>query len=318
MVTAPESAMAGVSNSSLILPGGMEFTRAQFDMALRTDFASFIQQCVHTLLPNVKFLPNWHIDAIVHHLDLVRRPGYISRLLINLPPRSLKSIIVSVAFPAFVLGHDPTARLIVASYGSELSIKLGNDCRAIMNADWYRRIFPGTRISKIKNTEFEFATTKGGFRLATSVGGTLTGRGGDIIIVDEAVIHNVRESIALVWKNVSRNALRKRTWAPTNLFGKGSLQVPAGEFGIIYVSYHEGARAEVADLRVQAFSERIQEFEHSAKIRIPIAVLSRLYPRALSEGQPDLIESGVRYVSGAYGEPKLFDLFPTTLFTSPG
>ena len=100
-----------------------------------------------------------------------------------------------------------------------------------------------------------------------------------------------------------------------NLFSKASLQVPQGEFGIIYVSYNEGTRAEAADMRVEAFNERIREFEHSAKVRIPIAVLSRLYPRALGEGQPDLIESGIRYVSGTYGEPLLFELFPTTVFT---
>ncbi len=132
----------------------------------------------------------------------------------------------------------------------------------------------------------------------------------------EPVVDEVRQPIALLWKNVSPNALKKRTWAPTNLFGSASLQVPAGEFGIIYVSYLEGARPEVADMRVKAFSDRIQEFEHSAKIRIPISVLCRLYPRPLNEGQPDLIESGVRYVSGLYGEPVLFNHFPTTVFTS--
>ena len=62
-------------------------------------------------------------------------------------------------------------------------------------------------------------------------------------------------------------------------------------------------------MRVEAFGERIHNFEHSAKIRIPIAVLSCLYPRPLREGQPDLIESGVRYVSSTYGDPSLFKLY---------
>lgn len=132
----------------------------------------------------------------------------------------------------------------------------------------------------------------------------------------EAIVDRVRAPVALLWKNVSPNAMRKRTWAPTNLFGKASLQIPAGAFGMVYVSYTEGARAEVADTRVTAFSERIREFEHSARIRIPIAVLSRLYSRPLAHGQPDLIESGVQYVSGEYGESSLFDYFPTTVFTT--
>jgi hypothetical protein len=127
---------------------------------------------------------NWHIAAMAHHADLVRL-GKLRRLLVNVPPRSLKSIVYSVAFPAFILGHDPTKRLIVVSYGAELSIKHANDFRAIMNSSWYRRVFPATRISKEKNTEAEVTTTRGGYRLTTSIDGTLTGRGGDIIIIDD-------------------------------------------------------------------------------------------------------------------------------------
>lgn len=68
------------------------------------------------------------------------------------------------------------------------------------------------------------------------------------------IVAEVRQPIALLWKNVSPNALKKRTWAPTNLFGSASLQVPVGEFGIIYISYVEGGRMEAADMRVKAFS----------------------------------------------------------------
>lgn len=134
----------------------------------------------------------------------------------------------------------------------------------------------------------------------------------------EASTDRVRSPIAMMWRNDSPEALKKRTWAPSNLFGAASFQVPAGEFGIVYVNYVEGARAEIADMRVKAFSDRLHEFKHSAKVRIPIAVLSRLYPRPLNEGQPDLIESSVRYVSGLYGEAVLFESFPTTLFTLEG
>jgi predicted phage terminase large subunit-like protein len=138
------------------------------------------------LNPGATFLPNWHIEALAYHLELVRT-GKIRRLIVNMPPRSLKSIICSVAFPAFVLGHDPSKRLIVVSYGSELAIKLGNDCRAVLQSAWRQRLFPGTRISRNKNTETEITTTRHGFRLATSVGGTLTGRGGDFLIIDDPI-----------------------------------------------------------------------------------------------------------------------------------
>jgi predicted phage terminase large subunit-like protein len=91
----------------------------------------------------------------------------------------------SVAFPAFVLGHDPSERIIVASYGAELAVNLGNNFRAIIDSDWFRRLFPWMQASPVKNTEFEVLTTQHGYRLATSIDGTLTGRGGNIIIVDD-------------------------------------------------------------------------------------------------------------------------------------
>jgi predicted phage terminase large subunit-like protein len=153
------------------------------DAISRTDFPSFIRRCYHTLSPGSPFLMNWHILALAHELELIRL-GKSKRLIINLP-RSLKSIVSSVSFPAFFLGHDPTKRLIAVSYGSDLATKHANDFRAILNSDWYRRVFTRTRISPTKNTEFEVATTRNGYRLATSLEGTLTGRGGDIIIIDD-------------------------------------------------------------------------------------------------------------------------------------
>jgi hypothetical protein len=154
------------------------------DAIFRTDFVCFIGKCFETLAPGFSLDMNWHIYALAYHLEQVRL-GKIRRLIINLPPRSLKSVVSSVAFPAFVLGHNPTERLIAVSYGSDLAIKHANDFRAIVNAPWYRRLFPGTRISRGKNTESEIVTTRNGFRLATSIDGTLTGRGGNIVIVDD-------------------------------------------------------------------------------------------------------------------------------------
>jgi predicted phage terminase large subunit-like protein len=154
------------------------------DAMYRTDFASFIGKCFNTLAPNSKFHMNWHILAAAYHLDQVRL-GKIKRLVMTMPPRSLKSVMSSVAFPAFVLGHDPSKRLIAASYGSELAIKHANDCRLILNSSFYQRAFPQTRISRLKNTEHEIVTTLNGSRLTTSIDGTLTGRGGDIVIVDD-------------------------------------------------------------------------------------------------------------------------------------
>jgi predicted phage terminase large subunit-like protein len=151
---------------------------------LRSDLYSFTQAAFPIVSPNDSFAPNWHIEAITHHLGLVRQ-GTIKRLIITVPPRSLKSICASVAFPAFLLGLNPRRRIISVSYSEGLARKHATDCRAVMRSNLYSRLFPETRISPEKNTELEFATTLGGGRLATSVGGTLTGRGGDVIIIDD-------------------------------------------------------------------------------------------------------------------------------------
>ncbi|AUX79279.1 hypothetical protein [Sinorhizobium fredii] len=131
----------------------------------------------------------------------------------------------------------------------------------------------------------------------------------------EPFIDEALEPLALLWRNDSEVALTRRSWAPANLFAKASLQIPPGEFGIIYVSYMEGARAQVADMRQAAFADRLRAFEHSGKVRIPISLLVRLYPRPLDHGQPDLIESNVRYLSAEYGDAELFERFPQMIFT---
>ena len=81
---------------------------AEYDALLRQDFETFAARCFHDLNPQTHFSPNWHIEVIAAKLMAVRQ-GKIRRLIINLPPRSLKSLLASVAFPAWYLGHDPSA-----------------------------------------------------------------------------------------------------------------------------------------------------------------------------------------------------------------
>ena len=154
------------------------------DALLRRDLRAFVHKVFTTLTPGQDYVRAWHIDAIVHQLERVRR-GEIRRLIINMPPRSLKSITASVAFPAYLLGHDPTKRIICVSYSGDLAKKHSNDFRAVLESPWYQSVFPHTRIGDYKNTETEIEVTQRGFRLTASVGGTLTGRGGNIIIIDD-------------------------------------------------------------------------------------------------------------------------------------
>ncbi len=130
-------------------------------MLLRQNLYDFIEKSFETVNPGQKFLANWHIEAIAWQLEQCIR-GDIKRLIIEMPPRHLKSHCASVALPAWVLGRDPTRRVICASYSEELASFVSRQTREILTASWYRKVFPSTRLSRKKNTETEVAMTKGG------------------------------------------------------------------------------------------------------------------------------------------------------------
>jgi predicted phage terminase large subunit-like protein len=159
------------------------FSIAEYHAALRADFHTFLVRCFAELNPGASFLPSWHIEVMAAKLQAVR-DGRIRRLIINIPPRHLKSLAASIALPAWLFGHDPAKAIVNVTYGQELSDKFARDCRAIMGASWYRSLFP-TRLSSPRSPLQELVTTQGGFRLATSVGGVLTGRGADVIVIDD-------------------------------------------------------------------------------------------------------------------------------------
>lgn len=160
--------------------------RVKFDAAARMYFSLFFRRVMGTVVPGATYLHNWHIDAISEYLAACAK-GDITRLVINMPPRMLKSTLVSVAWPAWILGHRPQARIMAASYAQSLSTKHSVDCRAVMESDWYRRIFPETVLSHQQNEKDRFATSARGYRLAVSVGGAAIGEGGDILIVDDPI-----------------------------------------------------------------------------------------------------------------------------------
>jgi predicted phage terminase large subunit-like protein len=157
-----------------------QLTPTERDAIIRDDFPAFLRASFNALEPNKTFEPNWHQEAISE--TLVQSKGKQTQVFINAPPRSLKSFQVSVAWVAFTLGHDPTHKFICASYSRDLANNLGAQCRTLMQTDFYCRLF-NTRLRKI--TEDELVTTENGYRLSTSVGSTLTGLGGDTLIVDD-------------------------------------------------------------------------------------------------------------------------------------
>ena len=155
----------------------------EYDAILRSDFWFFAQRCFCQLNPQTTLATNWHLEVIAAKLTGVRE-GKIRRLIINVAPRNLKSLLASIAFPAWCLGRDASTHILCVSYAQELADKLARDCRSIMMRPWYQRLFP-TRLAAHRQAVGELLTTAHGYRLSTSNGGILTGRGADMILIDD-------------------------------------------------------------------------------------------------------------------------------------
>jgi predicted phage terminase large subunit-like protein len=150
---------------------------------LKKDFSAFVHRSFLELNGQTRFLDNWHLEVLAAKLEEVRR-GQCRRLIVNIPPRHLKSHTTSIAFPAWLLAHNPAKQVLAVCYAQDLSDKLARDCRTLMQSPFYQATFDA-RLSLDRQAVAEFETTDGGYRLSTSVGGVVTGRGADIIIVDD-------------------------------------------------------------------------------------------------------------------------------------
>lgn len=153
-------------------------------LACHHDFPTFIGFVFSTLFPSKPYLHNWHIDAMAEQL-VQSYEGKCQRLIVNMPPRMLKSIVMSVAYPAWVLGRDPSTEVMCISYGDELVKDLGNKCLMLMQSARYQKVFPGVRLHKRHQNANHIGVIGGGKRLGIPAGGAITGRGGDIIIIDD-------------------------------------------------------------------------------------------------------------------------------------
>ena len=165
----------------------------------RNDLCSFIRRSHVELNPDTPIFHNWHHEVIARKLEDVHF-GNCRRLIINVPPRSLKSHSASIAFPAWALGHIPSKRIVCISYAQTLSDDLARTSRKLMASPFYKATFD-TRIASERDTVSDFHTKGGGSRFSTSIGGTVTGMGGDLIIIDdplkadEALSDNQRNNV---------------------------------------------------------------------------------------------------------------------------
>lgn len=158
-------------------------TQQEFDALCRVDLSVFFQRAWREIEPS-DYLHNWHIDCLSEHLQALER-GDFRKLIINVPPRSGKTLMVSVAFPAWLMGRDPGTRILGVSYAQRLSEKIAYKQRLLMETDWYRSLFPATVLDNDQLQKSNFMTSKGGGRFSTSVGGTLTGEGGNYLLIDD-------------------------------------------------------------------------------------------------------------------------------------
>ncbi len=182
---------------------------------LQSDFLAFLEMCFVTLEPGLEYQDNWHLAAVAEALRRVQT-GSSKRLIINVPPRSGKSIIVTIAFTAWLLGHDPRKRIICVSYTDALAKTHASAFRSIVNSHWYKDAFPRFRIKRGGDRELETTTTELGYRFAVSIAGAVLGRGADIIIGDDpmspaaALSDAVRTRETNLWMTAHRTRLNNK------------------------------------------------------------------------------------------------------------
>lgn len=155
-------------------------------LACRHDFTTFVGMVFTTLWPGKPYLHNWHIEAMAAQL-MKTQNGECTRLIVNMPPRMLKSVVMSVAWPAWMLGHNTSAEIMCISYGDDLVKDLGSQTLTLMQSERYRRVFPNVRLHKRSVAASDIRVIGGGRRLGISAGGQITGRGGNIIIIDDPI-----------------------------------------------------------------------------------------------------------------------------------
>jgi predicted phage terminase large subunit-like protein len=139
--------------------------------------------------PNIEgdepYVDGWHIQTICEHLEAVTRRE-IRNLMIHVPPRSMKSSLVSVIWPAWVWINKPEEQFLYASYAASLSLRDSRKCRRLISSDWYQRCWGDiVKLVSDQNTKGRFENIRNGYRIAASVGSSVTGEGGSVLVVDD-------------------------------------------------------------------------------------------------------------------------------------
>ena len=266
-----------------------------------------------------KFRTPAHIRLIAEHLEAVER-GDIDRLIIALPPRHGKSMLASKIFPLWCMGRNPHNRLIVCSYGADLAQSFTRSIRNTINTQEYKKIFPLTILADDSQAQNRFDTTAGGSVHGVGVGGAITGKGADIVIIDdpiknseEASSEQIREKVYEFYRSTIRTRLQpggriiliQTRWNDDDLAGRLLQTEPDNWKSLILPAlsvdgcalWPEQYPADVLDRIKKEVGEKIFEALYQQN---PIDVTERLFKDPQFADIPDdLILLG--YLDPAYG-----------------
>lgn len=176
------------------------------DLERPMDLRTFVRHAWPIVEPRTPYVPGWHLDAIMDHLSAVT-DGTIRQLLVNIPPRHAKSLMVAVFWQTWVWTFRPWSRWLFASYAATLSVRDSLKSRRILLSPWYQSQFSErVTLTGDQNLKSRFENTATGYRIATSVGGVGTGEGGDVVVVDDphkvdAAESDVQRERAVTWWN---------------------------------------------------------------------------------------------------------------------
>ena len=255
--------------------------REKLYRAAENSLMSFVEQSWNIIEPTTKFSNNWHLEAIAEHLEAISA-GEMGNLLINIPPGTCKSILVSVMWPAWEWIADPSLRILGASYGEDLSVRDAQKSRDIITSEWYKQRWEHVRIVKGSDQKTKYDLTGRGWRLATSVGGRGTGEHPRRIIVDDP--HSAKQA--------QSDAERKTAvdWVGGTLSTRGASQ--GAKTIIVMQRLHE------QDVSGFVLSDLHEDYEH---LFIPMRYESGTAKKATSIGWKD-----PRTVEGSLLWPELF------------
>jgi hypothetical protein len=143
----------------------------------QTDFMSFVKR----VWP--EFIEGSHHKKIAEKFNDIAN-GKIKRLIINMPPRHTKSEFASFLLPAWMIGRRPKLKIIQSTHTTELAVRFGRKAKTLMDAPEYKEIFP-TRLREDSQAAGKWETEQGGEYYAAGVGSAITGRGADLLIIDD-------------------------------------------------------------------------------------------------------------------------------------